>query len=421
MHMHSLNQFHAAGHGVFFSGLLANGDRDSFLWVFDCGSKRTGRLANLVEDLATNSNRRGIDMLCLSHFDADHVNGLKELLSRFSRVDLLVLPYCSFSDRLSMACDIDPDYPEAAAAMALSIDPVGFLEQQYPGVVKSVILVRGGESDALGEPLPWPGPEPVPPESNLDEADFQGPNGGYAPLRGGSGIKLGFLNGNVPLHSLDFEWEFMFYNKALPNEVAPKSGASLATLRSDVLNALNPTTAGAQLLAADAGNLRKRLRACYEKHFGDSGPARNDISLCVYSAPIAEVKAEACGWFEHPHSTLGDASLSLPCDPEKRGLLMTGDISLDEGGRAAMESHYGRRRWLSLHVMQIPHHGSKNSWVGRLARKCFHNFSVFCVPDYDALHHHPHYSVLKDVSDLHPVFASYSQSVIWTFHARSVS
>lgn len=91
------------GHGGFHTGVL--GTRTPlFRWVYDCGSwKKTDVLKERVDDFAKRLQREprrtDIDLLFVSHFDADHTSGLDYLLDQERkprlRVHTVVIPYVS--------------------------------------------------------------------------------------------------------------------------------------------------------------------------------------------------------------------------------------------------------------------------------------------------------------------------------------
>lgn len=86
--------FHNVGQGLFYSGLLINeGNKEQFRFVYDCGSTNKNFLkeyASLASD--EKGKKKTLDLLVISHFHDDHVNGIPELLEHFD-VDTVVMPY----------------------------------------------------------------------------------------------------------------------------------------------------------------------------------------------------------------------------------------------------------------------------------------------------------------------------------------
>ena len=90
IHVHQC--FNAVGHGTFFNGLAHDDERaESFSWIYDCGSKRTTRIDQELTSLeGWEKWPEEVNLLVLSHFDDDHVNGVERLL-RSRRVRILAL------------------------------------------------------------------------------------------------------------------------------------------------------------------------------------------------------------------------------------------------------------------------------------------------------------------------------------------
>jgi hypothetical protein len=99
--------------------------------------------------------------------------------------------------------------------------------------------------------------------------------------------------------------------------------------------------------------------------------------------------------------------------------LLTGDISLKGKINDQMVCHFGMRRWGDIHVMQIPHHGSRKSWKLGLGSKSSHGIGVFCVPTVDLKGHHPHPLVVVDLQSTTVMFANDSQAVVHAFHIEA--
>ena len=72
-------------------------------WVYDCGSSSSRPLLErAVENFVSSKSPTVIDILAISHFDGDHINGIPSLLAR-TRVHRLLLPYVPLAQRLAMA------------------------------------------------------------------------------------------------------------------------------------------------------------------------------------------------------------------------------------------------------------------------------------------------------------------------------
>jgi len=64
---------------------------DEFTMVIDCGSSSTNRAGEITHEYIMNLGRTTIDLLALTHFHSDHINGIEFLLSRIN-VSALAIP-----------------------------------------------------------------------------------------------------------------------------------------------------------------------------------------------------------------------------------------------------------------------------------------------------------------------------------------
>ncbi|MGM7651398.1 MBL fold metallo-hydrolase [Serratia marcescens] len=171
IHVHQ--SFNAVGHGTFFNGLAIDGKSNcAFSWIYDCGSKRTTRIEQELSFLeAWGKWPKEIDLLVLSHFDNDHVNGVERLL-RSRRVRTLALPYMDVGQSLAYAASIGTD-PCSISTATFQLNPIDWLQARgLAGQVDTLLLVQGGPHD--NNDIPFEG-EPVPliggPESNQIKRD----------------------------------------------------------------------------------------------------------------------------------------------------------------------------------------------------------------------------------------------------------
>lgn len=77
--------YHGIGQGMFYTGKIDFGNGEpAFNFVYDCGtSSRQQLLKNAITAYHANCSH-SIDLLILSHFDDDHINGLDSLLKNTS-------------------------------------------------------------------------------------------------------------------------------------------------------------------------------------------------------------------------------------------------------------------------------------------------------------------------------------------------
>lgn len=117
---------HPIGQGFFYTGQLKTINSE-FNFIFDCGSLSYSVLNDTIDRYRITQTQTEIDLLIISHFDADHVNGLKRLLNG-RKVKKVVAPFISFEQRISIVLNfrdgfdqtidnIDPDIDNTLLSM----------------------------------------------------------------------------------------------------------------------------------------------------------------------------------------------------------------------------------------------------------------------------------------------------------------
>lgn len=430
IHVHQC--FNAVGHGTFFNGVACYGEyANSFSWIYDCGSRRTTRIDQEITCLESWEQwPEEVDLLVLSHFDDDHVNGVERLL-RSRRVRTLALPYMDIGHSLACAASVSTD-PCSASTAAFQIDPIGWLQSRgLAGQVDTVLLVQGGprgdnDPPVDGEAVPLPGG----PEGNLIGRDTRPDTNGAALFHRASATKG---TGNTATAPRSVLWrhaaatvahgiplELMFFNATQPDLFRNDGSGGLLARRSR-----RPTSnvqADVDLVMRRYGlqdlsrppkrGWRDALRAVYVKHFGSSSQQRNNISLCLLVRPLG-LKAERCSIFRHRDICCSTRRRRVSII-EKAGTLLLGDLRIDGATLAEMQAHFGPARWADLSTVQVPHHGSRHSWEPGAAAVFGPDRFIHCIPD--ASSHHPHKSVNDDLSATVVLRADYRDSVVIDYH-----
>lgn len=115
-----INQTYKAqpiGQGFFYSGKIKAGVKE-FNFIFDCGSLSYSVLNDTINRYRNlNDDKVPLDLIVISHFDADHINGLKRVLGT-RKVKRIIAPFIGFKERFILAlrfadnieeADLDPD------------------------------------------------------------------------------------------------------------------------------------------------------------------------------------------------------------------------------------------------------------------------------------------------------------------------
>lgn len=91
--MKMVRTFHPVGQGAFYTERFYEGDKNVFNMVYDCGSSTKGQyLKNEINDaFKDGTGKAEIDILFVSHFHNDHVNGIEELARQY-HIKQLAIP-----------------------------------------------------------------------------------------------------------------------------------------------------------------------------------------------------------------------------------------------------------------------------------------------------------------------------------------
>lgn len=411
---HVFHQFQAVGHGTLFTGKLKDAVSNCrFTWIYDCGSSRPSRIKDYVNKVGPWCDGV-IDLLVVSHFDNDHVNGLEQLIGS-CRVGTLALPYIGFKDRLELVSSGNLSSDTAFFAL----DPIGYLyASDISSRVDSVLFVAGGGNDDEVSEQPIALPEPLGPNSpTLPDRRVGDPweneqypffaDDRFRALR----VAVKVQSHKSPVGFRKFPWEFVFFNTAPDEKSKIKSGKTLQQIQDEVKSVLDKNKVMQKGVLPIAG-WRMKLRQCYVDNFGDSAEDKNNLSLCVLARPNQTVKSRKCTYFApYEHQDVDVLALDFK---RAHGIFLTGDIFLSPSKVKEISIHYGTKRWSDVGVMQIPHHGSIHSWKLKTAAECHHDHSVFCVPNDSGSKPHPDVEI--DLMGHGPVRANYNQSVTCAYH-----
>jgi beta-lactamase superfamily II metal-dependent hydrolase len=88
--------FWPVGQGAFYSEKLKFDDGKEFNIVYDCGSKKKELVHPLIDEFFEGTT---IDILFISHFDSDHVNGVPGLKNK-ARIKNVVVPLIHNNDKI---------------------------------------------------------------------------------------------------------------------------------------------------------------------------------------------------------------------------------------------------------------------------------------------------------------------------------
>ncbi|RGE46675.1 hypothetical protein DZC30_02555 [Comamonas testosteroni] len=411
------------------TGVVIGKDENAFSWVYDCGSKSSNAMGSALARTASWSvwpDR--INMLVLSHFDDDHVNGLEDLLKQ-CEVDFLILPFSEWQQRVRDVA-VGGLKGISASTAQLQLSPITWLQSKdLTAKVGTLLLVRGGSSEQQEDREPMRLPTGTNPnelggdrqrQDSLEQRELRMVASTHV-----AGPTVQVMQHGTPVHPDGFPMEFMFYNAEVSGKdldiiktahtgdlISKRSRLPLHEVRKEIEAEISALGLDMPLSSWPLG-WRAKLKKCYESHFGSSSAAKNNISLCMYAAPRLDAQElDLCALFQE-HDTPPDVDAGYSFCSDRPAVLCTGDLRIDANVISTMQSHFNRIRWNRIGITQVPHHGSEHSWVSGNAKSLAPSAFVHCAPGKGA---HPHASVVTDLIG-HTVFtADYKSSVGLKYH-----
>ncbi|MGA2870062.1 MAG: hypothetical protein ABSF34_13000 [Verrucomicrobiota bacterium] len=403
--------------------------------VYDCGSETSvNALAREIELFHQIIHNARLDMLVLSHLDADHVNGLTMLLDNGLTARNVFLPYLTPAQRVIAVAgagdENNPDYFELLA------DPVGFLEGRG---VENIIFINGDEDEeernSEQDIFPFSPPDDSGNAPNLGdlkddihcktnyhrgEGSKSTPSGAkYSQTKlqlGASQVEGAEDSRPAPKASLHFK------SDRLPFRLAPCWQGKFFH-RDDMRLPINSITGTSDftIRPGDSTSVQryKRFLADVYRHFGTLDPNRLIASICD-----EEDRQQLRNCYHHIRGNHNDVSLVLwhgPIQPPalarlssggrthgwrlaagyprcNGGTLLTGDLTCTDRVVQNMEKHFSGRLRESA-ILQVPHHGSLHSWNVKLLGVTSPAVMSIISSGISNGYRHPHPQVIDSLSN----------------------
>jgi hypothetical protein len=389
-------KFYNVGQGTFYGGAIEHNGHQ-FVVVYDCGSV-TARdpLVRSINEFRTEFDR--IDLLIVSHFDSDHVNGIALLIGDKKRVERIILPYLPVLKRLVLVASQEVNDEDYAS---LVTNPTEFFTGDRFNIGDIVYIDQGGSNE---------GGENIAPDDNLKfdrelEEDFdfgeffmelpESDEEAKEKILGDdynlNGDNTRFLSFNTRLTVGAELWEFVFYHRKT----------------SDETDITNFSTAIDQF-CKDEGNIKvrelftleriKMVKKLYQDHIeGDV----NYSSLCVFHQPMFR---STIGGYTRIMGTNELNSILLPWRWRHRrwrysrsGTLLTGDQFLKKDFDFNPFYHYFNSRMNRTEIYQVPHHGSSSNWRDMPCELNRHDIGCYVINHGYINRNHPNPLVLRNL------------------------
>ncbi|MES2288066.1 MAG: MBL fold metallo-hydrolase [Bacteroidota bacterium] len=350
-------KFYPVGQGCFYAGeILAPSNDKKFTIVFDCGTL-SGRtyLQNSIQKFKQKYTK--IDLLVISHFDEDHVNGVNDLLDGIS-CETVLIPYYTPLSRLGLFADNSSNNPDYDLFLR---NPTSYFLQEKFKVSKVIVIGNNNEgSIELNS-----NEKPTKPDNDLtgekiefDFDKFENDSGflKYVQEQEGNNFnnndKINYLSFPLKISFKQKFWEFVFYLKYF------KENAKILNFKTAIDNLLISIKSNNIQDLFDNISLRASVRKAYKDTINGNV---NYSSIVLYHGPTI-VNSWACTC-ENCDNCFDDLC-NYCCDYKKTGTLLTGDSFLKiPADFDPFFDYYGRQDYIKkCFLLQVPHHGSKNNW-----------------------------------------------------------
>ncbi|MCK8809140.1 MBL fold metallo-hydrolase [Haemophilus influenzae] len=376
---------------VIFKWAYSNGDAPAFHWVYDCGTNSSPKLIqNAIQKYNQQENNADIDLLVLSHFDKDHISGVKELLKNGRKIKRWVVPYYPLWQRLVIASllDIQPDDEE----WAFYQNPIQYFKTYFAEELKETqfLLLPAKENKSEISIILDP--------SNFDDVlSFETTK----KLSDEFDNNVHWLNPNKALlfRKGEAQFEFVLYN--VPFHLLAKVPTNLTAFQKQVKQII-------QSHQSNSTDPTPALKTLYTLAFGNGNKNKNIISQYLY---IRNIKLPSFWGMGNNHifdvSTDNENEIAvIPKDKTKNAILYTGDAFLNDLPLLTdLTQSLGVERMARIYCLQVPHHGSKHNWQQGLANIFSPCLSVFSA-DSQRRKGHPHGEVLKDFATYTPILVN---------------
>lgn len=335
---------HAVGHGGFHTGALGY-NKPQIRWIYDCGAWRKvakSKLKKRLKGYAQQVGRSGrVDILFLSHFDADHVSGVRQLLGKV-QVETVIVPYLEREEIFGIIA-------EASAARARKQEIENLSQAMLnPGIwfgeqnVLRVIRLRPGPAgDELGATeIP-----PLPPAADRSlVVSFTGIHNALPHSGEGAAEVIdanpGLSGKAIYVKRCKTDWRFRPFVHPISDTARTALQEAATALVGVAVSDPNFDQRLIELIRSKDG--LKNLRNIYiDRELADA----NGKSLSLYAGPF--IGALRC----HLAPTTSREYAS--------GWLLTGDAKLrSRNRRTAWLQHYGDIPSHLIDYLMLPHHGA---------------------------------------------------------------
>lgn len=397
----SINQL-PVGQGGFLIGTITNEYSEVFTYAFDCGSVNREHF----EQGLTFCSPGKIDILFISHLDADHINGI-DALAAHTQIDTVILPCLDALHMTMIACEAVGDAGVRMSVQSFLADSSAWLADRG---VKRIFHVQRGDSEAETQPF-----VPDQDQSNgneiVQDAGDDNERRPYTIISERVGEAKTIRSGTVIINTIGEHSSILVGNAKrktawfLLPYVHPFPSEDVALFRKAVGGVFSSNFASRDMaskvfarklleLLRDEST-RDTLKSCYALLSKDN----NKPSLSLYSGPnpalsgtrhISRTDERHWPFLHSPHFRVPPLGASYP--NKGAAWLCTGDANL--------KKLRTRTPWLTrfhylldeVEVFTLPHHGSNTSIHNDVITRMKGSVMIACAAT--GRDKHPHLSLL---------------------------
>lgn len=378
-------RFENIGQGLFYYGNIRLDKRSKFKFIYDCGSLSERKYLNEAIDRLRQQRTKTYDIIMVSHFDEDHVNGVARLIAG-KRVRKFVLPYIDWVERLIIF--IESNTADAEYISFLT-DPVSFLSRDEFNIDEIYIVGGPADSPVNNDNIQPPSPSTSLPFTQKDNELQITANGSFwkLDLESQELKDLTMYNkGGIPLHFhrtpfalfVNGIWEFQFYLQERADK--DKMIAFQKELEEYMMRM------GLKWNDLFTVQNRDHIRGLYQKYYSNI----NQTSLLLYHGPLSNIVYHRTyrSFMRMPNVYLNSSFTS--------GTFLTGDFKMSNDNLLKDITAYFKRYWSNIGVFLVPHHGARANWNFRHPND-IDDFEQYVISAGFNRKNHPHLKVVEDI------------------------